>query len=754
MTVRTAPTFDALEIPDEGVVVADRALPDRFLQALGAPVRIEAGEPLKSLDRVERLAERVLERRSTRPLSIVAVGGGSVGDAVGFLASILWRGVDLRHVPTTLLAMVDSAHGGKTAVNLGASKNQLGTFYPADEVVLVEEALATLPRDQRRDGLAELVKGLWLGAPEALSTLETSGGTGRLAAAPFDAIRSRLMELLREAIDVKRAIVERDPREESGVRTYLNFGHTVAHTLELHRELSHGQAVLWGMLAASWVSVERAGLDPTDAERLRRHLHPLIVPAARARDLTDRDAFVDGISRDKKYVDGELRSVLLEAPGAPTVTRAVTPGDWYRAFRRAVDWMVGTPVRVSRPDRFTADLSMATSKSEMNRALVIDHLRPAPLEVDGESEADDVYRLRNALATLEAEGGDAQVFAGEGGTTFRFLAAVAADRDAPTAIRVAAPLLDRPHGDLFRALREGGAAVERKRGAGDDGLIRIRPWEVRPDELRVSATDSSQYASALALLAATGKPFRLVLERGAEMPSRPYFEMTLTMLRDAGVEVTEVDAPAPDRAVAFSPTPALDTPHSVDLAPDASSRAVWRGGRLVGVECGAGRTGDDADGSSLQPDTGVVELVDRLKAEIDRPEAELSIDLSDAPDLGPVLAAAATQIEPAVRIAGAAHLRHKESDRIGDLNRRLAAVGIDVTPRDDGLDVPAGSSELDRDASWNPAGDHRLVMAGLLLTADGGEMTFEDPMVVSKSYPEFWDHARRLGWRTRIRETT
>lgn len=750
MTVRTVQTFEALEIPDDAVVVADRALPDRFLEALGDPIRVGAGESLKSLDRVEELAERVLECRSTRPLSIVAVGGGSVGDAVGFLASTLWRGVGLRHVPTTLLAMVDSAHGGKTAVNLGASKNQLGTFYPADEVVLVEEALATLPRDQRRDGLAELVKGLWLGAPEALADLETSGGTGRLAAAPFDEVRPRLMDLLREAIDVKRDIVDRDPREESGIRTYLNFGHTVAHTLELHTGLSHGQAVLWGMLAASWVSVERAGLESSDAKRLRRHLHPLILPLARARDFTNRDGFVAGISRDKKSVDGELRSVLLEAPGEPTVTRAVTPDDWYRAFRWAVDWMVGTPVRVSRPDRFSADLSMATSKSEMNRALVIDHLRPAALEIGGESEADDVYRLRRALATLESADGETRVDAGEGGTTFRFLAAVAADRDAPTAIRVAAPLLERPHGDLFCALREGGAAVEQQQRAGDGGIVRVHPWKTRPDELRVSATDSSQYASALALLAATGEPFRLVLEGGAEMPSRPYFEMTLAMLRHAGVEVAEVDVPAPDRAVAFSPTSALDERHSVDLAPDASSRAVWRVGRLVGVDGSAGRTGDDADGSSLQPDAGLVELVDRLEGELDRPEGELSVDLSDAPDLGPVLAAAATQIEPVVRIEGAEHLRHKESDRIGDLSRRLAAVGIEVTPRDDGLDVPAGSSECDREAPWNPAADHRLVMAGLLLTADGDELTFEDPMVVAKSYPEFWDHARRLGWRTEI----
>ena len=184
MTIdRRASTAD-IDLPDDAVVIADEALPARLLGGFDAPLTVAAGESLKTLARVERLADRVLDCRASKPLTIVAVGGGSIGDAVGFLASILWRGVDLWHVPTTLLAMVDSAHGGKTAVNLGRAKNQLGTFYPADRVVLVEEALETLPIEQRRDGLVELVKGLWLGDSDALELLERDGGIGEFWSAP------------------------------------------------------------------------------------------------------------------------------------------------------------------------------------------------------------------------------------------------------------------------------------------------------------------------------------------------------------------------------------------------------------------------------------------------------------------------------------------------------------------------------------------------------------------------------------------
>lgn len=746
MTIVRTPSFADIELPGDAVVIIDDALPESWAASLQTPtsqeaIRVEAGEGLKSLFAVERLAGQVLKRRSTRPLTIVAIGGGSVGDAVGFLASVLWRGVALWHVPTTLLAMVDSAHGGKTAVNLGEAKNQLGTFYPAQRTLLVEEALRTLPLKQRRDGLVELVKALWLGDAAALDLLEEDGAVGDLAAATFDDSGDRLMALLQRAIDVKLGIVERDEFETQGVRVFLNLGHTAAHALELHTGVSHGQAVAWGMTAASFLSAERGDFSASDAARLRRHLHPLITPSSAIHGFAAHQLFCDTVGRDKKTVGGRLRSVLLRGPGEPFVTTDVTADDWFDAFRRAVDWFENTSVRAERRLHRCATLDVEASKSEMNRSLVIEHLRPAPTEVIGQSSADDVVWLRSCLTSLRDASGRTEIYCGEGGTTFRFLLAVAAARDGETVLFAAPRLLQRPHDPLLNALREGGASIEPVEEGGRVGF-HVRGWSNWPASLTVSARVSSQYATALALLSATGESFSLHLETDGEVASRPYFEMTLELLRMAGICVESLEEGA---GYTFSPTPALSGPATIRVDTDASSAAVWAFARLLDVDAEVAQP----PLTSRQPDGRAARIAATIaNADAngdDQGDERMEIDLGESPDLAPVLCAAATQLRPAIDIIGAEHLRHKESDRIGDLAHAFSCVGIEITPRPDGLSIPGGPLRPQSGASWPTFGDHRLAMAGLLVST-AAPILIESPMVVAKSYPDFWHHARQLGW--------
>ena len=741
--IERVPNFESLTLSDvdHSIIIADAALPDAWFEGFDDPIRVDAGESLKSLTAIEELANRVLDRRSTRPLNIAAVGGGSVGDAVGFLASILWRGVELWHVPTTLLAMVDSAHGGKTAVNLGDAKNQLGTFYPAQRVVLVDEALATLPVEHRRDGLAELIKGLWLGDAAALDVLEADGGVDALAAAPFEVVGERLMELLKRAIDVKLDIVDRDMYETKGIRTFLNFGHTVAHTLELHSGISHGQAVYWGMLSASFLSSEQFGLSPEDSQRLRRHIYAVATPSQAISSFRDRDRFCSGIARDKKRVDGQLRSVSLRAPGEPFVTRDISADDWFDAFRTAVEWFEDTAARVERSAQYEATLDIEASKSEMNRALVIDYLRPGETAIEADSGADDVAWLKRCLQTLRRSDGRksddrTEIYCGEGGTTFRFLVALCAARDAETLIWAAPRLLERPHEPLFEALGNAGAEFESISKGGRVGVC-VRGWSKWPSRIEVSAKQSSQYATAIALLAASSNDFELVLSEGGEVASRPYFEMTLDLLGTAGVEIDRRG-----EVLHFSPTARLYEPGILAPETDASSAAVWAMARLVGVDAEVTRP----PVSGRQPDARALQLADRLKKADRRGDDKVVIDLGESPDLAPVLAAVCTRLGPQVEIVGAEHLRHKESDRIGDLASAFEEVGVDIEARDDGLVIPAGRQQPTDHAHFPTFGDHRLAMAGLLLSAAGTPLHIEAPMVVAKSYPDFWHHARRLGW--------
>jgi 3-phosphoshikimate 1-carboxyvinyltransferase len=287
--------------------------------------------------------------------------------------------------------------------------------------------------------------------------------------------------------------------------------------------------------------------------------------------------------------------------------------------------------------------------------------------------------------------------------------------------------------------------------------VAVTGWHRFPERLKVDASESSQYASALALLAATGESFTLEITSDA-IASRPYFDMTLSMLQNAGVSVTEGDR----RGIfEFSTGPRLQEALDLHVAPDASSGAVWLAltvledpsrPRLDSEESNCeGSVGGEG---TLQPDRRIRTIASRLRTHRDDADAEMTFNLADAPDLAPVLTAVATQISPAVRITGAAHLRHKESDRIHDLVEALEAVGIDVEPREDGFHVPAGRQPADRGARWEPSGDHRLVMAGLLLTHQGSPLVFDDPMVISKSYPDFWHHARFKGWATQPDENS
>lgn len=742
-SVTWADSLSEVTWPDDVVFIADDALPDPILSSLDDPILVPAGEGLKTLSSLGRLAERVLERRATRPLTLVAVGGGSVGDAIGFLSSVLWRGVALWHVPTTLLAMVDSAHGGKTAVNLGHAKNQLGTFYPADRVVICSEVLAALPLAQRADGLAELVKGLWLGDAPALDLLDGPGGVEALAYGPWPEVGERLFTALRHAVAVKYDVVARDPKETKGIRTWLNFGHTAAHALELEFGLAHGHAVAWGMAAAARVSRER-GLDPAQADRLLGHVTPLLAPVP-GLATCDRERFVSLVSRDKKRVAGVLRSVLLRGPGDPHVTEDVSPERWHQAVCAAAAEFDGAHVLVSRARLGAhAALHIPASKSELNRALVIAHLRPGETEVSGESEAADVSRLRRALRALSCvkDSDPVELDAGLGGTTLRFLLAVAALRSGPTTVRAHASLLARPHTPLLAALAQAGARVSQN----DEGFVvhgTSRPGALA---LTVRSDQSSQFASALAMLAASNRPLRLTLTDASGRPappaSAPYLRMTLDLLDAVGVSSTwDTDA----HVISLEPRKVLFKPARLDAHADESSAAIWHAARALGVDVSLPNLAP-AD-ASRQPDRAMRELAGRVASA--SADDTIVIPLADAPDLAPVLTVLAALSPARVEITDAAHLRVKESNRIDDLVANLAAVGVHVEARPDGMVIPAGAQTPRDGASWPTHHDHRIAMAGLLLTLSGAALRVEGQGVVAKSYPEIWRHARALGWSVR-----
>lgn len=227
-------------------------------------VLMPEGERYKTMASVEALAEKLVQAGADRNVVVIAFGGGVVGDVAGFLASIYMRGVDFVQIPTTLLAQVDASVGGKTGVNLKAGKNLAGTFYQPRRVLIDPQVLSTLPEREFRSGLYEALKCGVIGNSELFTRMEARREK------ILDRDPAELEYLITESVRLKASVVAADERE-GGLRRILNFGHTIGHALESqtqYRYFLHGEAVAWGMIAASVIAAATGKTDRATAQRI------------------------------------------------------------------------------------------------------------------------------------------------------------------------------------------------------------------------------------------------------------------------------------------------------------------------------------------------------------------------------------------------------------------------------------------------------------------------------------------------------
>lgn len=291
--------------------------------AAGYPVTtitVAAGEQSKSLERAGEIYSRLYAMKIRRRDAVCALGGGIIGDLSGFVASTYMRGVGLIQIPTTLLAQVDSSVGGKTGVNITEAKNYVGTFYQPDLVVADTGTLKTLPADQLREGLAEVVKYALLEGDDFLERLEE--GKDEF----FPPAGEYVTAIVSRCLQYKLRVVAEDERD-LGLRAVLNLGHTVGHGIEAAGNFttySHGQAVALGLLAAAWLSEELQGLPATYASRLEALLEGLGLPV-RYHGLRPED-ILGAMGGDKKADDISLNMVLLRQPGQPVTGCDVDAG--------------------------------------------------------------------------------------------------------------------------------------------------------------------------------------------------------------------------------------------------------------------------------------------------------------------------------------------------------------------------------------------------------------------------------------------
>ena len=292
------------------------------------PILLPDGEKYKQLAVAARVYESLIELEADRGSGIIAVGGGVIGDMAGFIAATYLRGIRLIHVPTTLLAQVDSAIGGKVGVNHPLGKNLIGAFHHPSFVAIDPALLETLPRREFRAGLYEVIKYGMTSSRDLLERID------RDMNAIFARKADALVPIIGESCAIKAAVVGLDERE-AGPRRMLNFGHTAGHALEAvtkYKRFLHGEAIAYGMLVASEIAVARGVMSQGDRNELGR-IFMKLGPLPSVGDLSTREV-LEAMKHDKKVVAGTPHYVLCTGIGSWTTVTDVTERELGAALKK------------------------------------------------------------------------------------------------------------------------------------------------------------------------------------------------------------------------------------------------------------------------------------------------------------------------------------------------------------------------------------------------------------------------------------
>ncbi|MDO8558885.1 MAG: 3-dehydroquinate synthase [bacterium] len=304
----TRPSRVVLVCPDCLTIKLNWAIDELKAMTSFEIIKIPDGEAAKDWNIIEVLLKDFTTANLDRKSLVLALGGGSVTDLVGFASSIYQRGVSYVNIPTTLLAQVDAAIGGKTAINFLGCKNQVGSFYNPIVTIIDSRFLETLNKEQFIDGLAEIIKAGLIKDPTILKIIQSHG---------LSQLREKILieGIITKAIRVKEHFVQKDPKDK-GVRQILNFGHTIGHALELKYGLSHGRAVLIGMMEELKLGEK---LGKTDS-KVRVHFKNLLDGLAISFDKNKLEVDWKNILRDKKIVGDKINLPIVKKLGEAVLT--------------------------------------------------------------------------------------------------------------------------------------------------------------------------------------------------------------------------------------------------------------------------------------------------------------------------------------------------------------------------------------------------------------------------------------------------
>ncbi|KAL5413283.1 hypothetical protein PMIN06_009713 [Paraphaeosphaeria minitans] len=770
--------------------------------------QIPPGENSKSRSTKGVVEDWLLSQGCTRDTVIIALGGGVIGDMIGFVAATYMRGIRFVQVPTTLLSMVDSSIGGKTAIDTPAGKNLVGAFWQPERIYVDLRFLESLPKREIINGMAEVVKTAAIWNEDEFTALEGNADpilhavdrkmeNGRRN---FDSIATILKRIVLGSIKVKAEVVSADERE-GGLRNLLNFGHSIGHAIEaiLTPQILHGEAVAIGMVKEAELARYLGVLDPSAVARLSKCIASYGLPTSLADKTVRRrtankhcpvDELIKIMAVDKKNSGAQKKVVLLSGIGRTHEKKASSVAD--RDIKIALSPSIS--VHPGIPSDSNVTCTPPGSKSISNRVLVLAALGSGSCRITNLLHSDDTQVMLDALARLQAAtfswendgkelvvtgtGGklkatDDELYLGNAGTASRFLTSVVALADpagsvTSTVVTGNARMKERPIGPLVKSLRSMGIDVNYQENEGSlplrisacGGYGAASGEREFIGDIELAATVSSQYVSSILMCAPySKKPVTLRLVGGKPI-SQPYIDMTIAMMATFGVQVEKSQTEANTYHI---PNKAYTNPTEYVVESDASSATYPLAiAAITGTTCTVPNIGS----GSLQGDARfAIEVLRPMGCKVEQsatsttvtgpPKGQLKavkeIDMEPMTDAfltASVLAAVASSngTNTTTRIYGIANQRVKECNRIQAMEDELAKFGITCRQFDDGIEVDGRGYELDApQVGIHCYDDHRVAMSFAVLSLVAPKpVLILEKECTGKTWPGYWDILHQL----------
>jgi pentafunctional AROM polypeptide len=770
--------------------------------------QIPPGENSKSRNTKGVVEDWLLSQGCTRDTVIIALGGGVIGDMIGFVAATYMRGIKFVQVPTTLLAMVDSSIGGKTAIDTPAGKNLVGAFWQPERIYIDLQFLESLPKREIVNGMAEVVKTAAIWNEDEFTTLEGNAEAilhaidqkptnGRRN---LDNIASILKRIVVGSVRVKAEVVSADERE-GGLRNLLNFGHSIGHAMEaiLTPQVLHGEAVAIGMVKEAELARYLGVLDPSAVARLTKCLASYGLPTSLADKTVRRrtankhcpvDELISIMAVDKKNAGKQKKIVLLSGIGRTYEKKASSVDD--RDIRIVLSPSV--LVHPGIPSDSVVTCTPPGSKSISNRVLVLAALGSGSCRITNLLHSDDTQVMLDALARMQAatfswendgkelvvtgNGGnlkatDDELYLGNAGTASRFLTSVAALANpsgsiTSTVLTGNARMKERPIGPLVKSLRSMGIDVHYNESEGSlpvrvsscGGFGASSGERAFTGEIELAATVSSQYVSSILMCAPYSKvPVTLRLVGGKPI-SQPYIDMTIAMMAAFGVPV-ERSQKEPNTY--HIPSKAYTNPGEYVVESDASSATYPLAiAAITGTTCTVPNIGS----GSLQGDARfAIDVLKPMGCKVEQSATSTTVTgppkgglravkeidmepMTDAFLTASVLAAVASSngSSATTRIYGIANQRVKECNRIQAMEDELSKFGITCRQFDDGIEVDGRGYQLDAPkAGIHCYDDHRVAMSFAVLSLVAPEpVLILEKDCTGKTWPGYWDILHQL----------